>query len=685
MSLAINSKNKKRVSIVLWPVNYSTQATNCAMDLEHGITALREWLHQREVKRRGGGVNSSRVAANSPAPWAWVMRFVMEMMEEYPSGVTETVLLAELERKWEDARIRIGSGDKIGGSIEAWMPEKQIPRTAVFDVTVQSVREISNTGFYLFIFADSDSADDPRRSVVEMYVHERFDFLIQQRYPTFFRQRRVRVTDVRFDQDFMTRSAVNSTNLSADGRRRPAVRMLATPHMVFVLDAAKDAEWLDAEAGDLVAGFEMRGNDADFGILVKLCGTEENGVDRATKYVRIWVADMRDRHKSISTLVLWDDQMRLNELWKKGDVLAIKQPLVSRNQAGALDIQIGSTTAVLCIPSKPAEEKIVGTAADPGTGSSQYSVPRDDEGVLDLATFPERMYVADLKPNMTNVSLLGFVTFIASNDRPDELVRFGIRLADATGSCDVTLWDAVGSRAVQNIEVGQLVFMYYLSTSALKERGTFYTMGSTELGTKIYNVSTNRGLLSSLLFAWPQPLSKSLPAEFPAQMYVRGVVSGWFAASQDNTVTVIAHAGCKRLLEIVPEDIETWYYCPFCLTAVDVDTEYLLTIGLVVDDGTGSVVTHRMNPVAGRNLIGMMPESFHNMDITQKVTRLNELIGKEFLFSLSLGSSDETDDYVRVDALVPYSGIIRSEFRWTVAELCAELDEATAVIRQRNP
>jgi hypothetical protein len=67
-----------------------------------------------------------------------------------------------------------------------------------------------------------------------------------------------------------------------------------------------------------------------------------------------------------------------------------------------------------------------------------------------------------------------------------KLDRFGIRLGDAFGSIDITLWEALGRQCAE-LDIGQSIFMHRLKTiSQDKSQKGFTVVASKDDGAFIY-------------------------------------------------------------------------------------------------------------------------------------------------------------------------------------------------------
>ncbi|KAJ3075068.1 hypothetical protein HK102_005680, partial [Quaeritorhiza haematococci] len=256
--------------------------------------------------------------------------------------------------------------------------------------------------------------------------------------------------------------------------------------------------------------------------------------------------------------------------------------------------------------------------------ASEHLLPRDDEGILDFKRHAERVFIKDLAPKITHFSLFGRIALITGN-HPVEcngvmMDRFGIRLSDSTGTCDITLWDDVF--VASRLFVGQYVLLENLRTSGQKDDDSFYIMGAKDQGTQIHTVSMCRGLLASPFTRSRTYLCDALQHD---QFYCRVTVCGWKFGPGENELVSPAHTICKRPVHEVRGGM---MYCDFC-QGYAAETEFVYTVCLVLDDGTGRLDARLLWNIS-QEIFGISASEFARLSLDEKKLMLDLCVGREF-------------------------------------------------------
>eukprot|EP00752_Nemacystus_decipiens_P006458 g5816.t1 len=186
-----------------------------------------------------GGVNAN----SSPRiPWSWVCRSIIETVTRYPSGLTEAVILAELELLWRrDVR-----GAFVPGKLQAYLDAQYAPLSDVVQACV--VRHADQ----LVTLAEDHSLGvscdlPPAKCVVDMYLHQNFKSCLRYAqdagHDLLAPGRKMRLTGCRLltgaTAALTGRGRGGGDGGGGDGEagRRPAPStLLLTEYLAFVLD-----------------------------------------------------------------------------------------------------------------------------------------------------------------------------------------------------------------------------------------------------------------------------------------------------------------------------------------------------------------------------------------------------------------------------------------------------------------
>lgn len=138
--------------------------------------------------------------------------------------------------------------------------------------------------------------------------------------------------------------------------------------------------------------------------------------------------------------LLWDEQINLSSLFKKGDLLAIEYPYVpyASGDDKVVSIEYGSSTVLYVLPSilvsafssssntllqaqgnglssSPMLSSFPSSQLHQPSPSQSQSPPKDGFGNQDFKYHPERVFIKDLGPRMINVCLFGCIVGMFRN------------------------------------------------------------------------------------------------------------------------------------------------------------------------------------------------------------------------------------------------------------------------------
>ncbi|KNC99683.1 uncharacterized protein SPPG_05064 [Spizellomyces punctatus DAOM BR117] len=453
-------------------------------------------------------------------------------------------------------------------------------------------------------------SDPGSRRSIDMYLHQKFCFLADECAGDFLeKHRQVRITG--------TRSVTTPVG---------GTRLLPTEHMVFLL----------SESDDQDKKFLSDRFDESLSHVAAADVEEERSFAFLVKRLHVYVNDTSVEENAC--LVLWDEQIGLASLFRKGDWLAIWRPYVTvERQAGrddkrSITLEYGSQTVIFVIPMDPTKEMelMCSMASQP----SQHAVPRDAQGILDFKWYPNRLLITELAPKMINITIFGKVLEVIANmpfeNEGIKVSRYGIRLTDESGYCDITLWDDIGQAATSNAFVGDWLLLEGLATTERVARGQpgklvkkrFDVFGKVELGTKAWNVSSSTGFLCSPFLRNIMRVSAAL-AEKRHNFYCRAVISTW-AEGKCGRTTISIHPRCNRPVETTDEAV---LYCPFCAQFIE-ECKVTYTLRFVLDDATGCCEVDVGLGVA-EDILAVTPSEFVRLALDEQREVLDAIIGKE--------------------------------------------------------
>ncbi|KAJ3285289.1 hypothetical protein HK104_009565 [Borealophlyctis nickersoniae] len=508
---------------------------------------------------------------------------------------------------------------------------KTVGPEAVFEVAVVASRVLDGTKTYILTLCDEDGTE------IDMYLHQKFYILAEGGLGQGLERRQIRLTG--------TRSVPTAGN---------SARLLPTDLMVFVIAVARDEAFLlehfshalkDITPADIQAGKQ-------YCLLVKIIqiGTPHAArTKNRLKRLDIFVNDSTV-NQNIS-LVLWDEQISMASLFRQGDWLAIWCPYIAPDYTFSSEtggLEYGTKTMLFCVPMDPSKELQLSSTQSQLATPSQHPIPRDERGILDYKRYPERVMIRDLARGMINVTLYGRVVHLEGN-MPVELTgvkedRYGLRLADETGECDITLRNEVG-RSAARLRVGQYILLENIITITNSRRGGFYVVGSKEEGSTITNASALRGMLSSPFLRTLRQLHDAFNGEnVDDHFYARAIICAW--GKDANEMIHVVHRRCKRALEVT----DGVFWCSFCAEFAE-DHEQAYALSCLLDDSTASIHAELGYGVVD-DILGISPSEFLRLTPNGQQQDLSAAVGTEVICSIVTWQDSQSQvPWYRVEAV----------------------------------
>ncbi|CAG8535902.1 11783_t:CDS:10 [Funneliformis caledonium] len=207
--------------------------------------------------------------------------------------------------------------------------------------------------------------------------------------------------------------------------------------------------------------------------------------------------NLRDMSSSMTaTLILFDLQINMIDLFKMGDFLGLHMPYIEEKSPGEFIFMYTDCTTLFCLPMNE-------LIKDPNV--KKFNIPKsklnlqDESYMIDYRFHSERFYINNMPSQGINITLFGRIDDISENC-PQEfdgklIDMYLIKLSDRTGFTYVTLWEKIG-RTASNYNVGQYIVLEGLRTFKSMD-GLIEVVGDESYGTSIYNVSMATGWLAT--------------------------------------------------------------------------------------------------------------------------------------------------------------------------------------------
>ncbi|RIA88091.1 hypothetical protein C1645_739649 [Glomus cerebriforme] len=267
--------------------------------------------------------------------------------------------------------------------------------------------------------------------------------------------------------------------------RRNSRLILQTENLIIVL-TSNDESFIEKEFPSSISEFSItdfyKGRVYNFWTrIVHIEKEEPANYPGFYKQIRI---NLRDMSSSMTaTLILFDLQINMIDLFKTGDFLGIHMPYIEKRSSGDFVFMYTDCTTLFCLP-------LSELIKDPNIKKLNNNIKnklniQDESYLVDYKFHGERFYI-------NNIPLQGslLIKFNVYYKCPQEyngnsIDMYLIKLSDRTGSTCVTLWGSIGCIA-SKYYVGQYIVLEGLRT--FKDmNGLTEVVGDVSYGTMIYN------------------------------------------------------------------------------------------------------------------------------------------------------------------------------------------------------
>lgn len=309
--------------------------------------------------------------------WNWLFVKLVSLLSRYPSGITKAIILAEIQQSWNQfsqfqGRLEGQKARKI--TVDSVFESRHIGYESILEATVQSIETVPSTHTNIAILRDRKG-----KNSLGMYMHQK----LCQVPTTDIRNHTLRFTSCRL---------IQGKGLSYAGHK---VHLLPSENVVILCrdDDLSRFENFGSFQGIDESPYPRYG--CDIMVQVADLGIEEtvhfpNGQTSVKRCVKIV-----DREGIHVNFCLWDEQLPLANLFKEGDTLAINQPFVVPSQEEMFLLEYGPGTVIFCMSHDPVRELVSSQMSS--TQGTPVSVMKDNLGMLDYSTFPEQIFLSDIR------------------------------------------------------------------------------------------------------------------------------------------------------------------------------------------------------------------------------------------------------------------------------------------------
>ncbi|RCI06743.1 hypothetical protein CU098_013642 [Rhizopus stolonifer] len=496
-------------------------------------------------------------------PWSWVATNVARILIEYPTGLTHVILYSILELQWEKNFLKKFKGfDSEFSTIQAVYDCRKAD-TFLLEVKVTQWVPIPQSTIFKVTVSDAGREMD-------LLMHPKFSEWIES---GFLQNKNLRM---------VCPPKINSPVKSEDRRLRTA--LIPPTELLLIMLNREDRVFVQSR-------FKTKLRDSTDLFWLKIIHTEQTNQEGAD----IYLSDMSSDAPPI-ILSLDKQQASLTFIFRRNDYLGLSQPKIVRG-----DPQ----------PMNPS-----GTILYYTNQTVIFLMPEVEAQAADLAKINLSSYVSSQGSSLNNSA-----KDIAERDEENpfnkngkRMSRYALKIADTTGTIDITLWEEAGYDS-RTLRIGQYILLEQLVTSDShqnEQKRIWYVNGSTVCGTRLYNISSITSLLTTSSFRQLIPLWHAKESKLD-HFQIEATIIGWELhsrikqeeimytdKSQDISIlpskhiVTLAHTTC--LLPLSATDVE----CEFCGCPIENELTHIFrpksAVGLeeegwiewILDDGTST-------------------------------------------------------------------------------------------------
>lgn len=331
--------------------------------------------------------------------WSYVAKKIVFLLQNYPTGLTEAVILTELLSS-QTGNHRQATENEVEQliSISTILETKQVDLGSFVECFINtSDSDISETAGVVTLV---DKRYDSERKIhsekipsIEMYLHQKASCMEQMfnKYP--FRMTQLRIHKL---------------------ETRRIYRLLPTEYLMPVLDATKDEDFIKSKFGTLEGIFD----EDPFPhytrhVLVKI--TKINQTETLHNpygdSIKKSVIGLTDSNGININFVLWDETIAFKRLISLGDSLGIEDPFLLREDENS-HLEYGPATILFCIPAV-LETEVIPSQAE---YQDKACVEKTIDGKLDFSLYPNQFMSTDAFKNSINITLVGTIRKVSEKD-----------------------------------------------------------------------------------------------------------------------------------------------------------------------------------------------------------------------------------------------------------------------------
>ena len=384
--------------------------------------------------------------------WNQSCSYVASLVKKYPTGVTKSIVLTELEKRFNPRTKALANRANPDQHIQKeWKnitinsiaETKQVNINAVVECYIEDGFFLAGTKTRVVRLTDKtilfskSSLSEVDRCSVEMYLHQKLYQLEKK-----FSEHELRVTNLRIHRV----------------GKSEAYRILPREYFVILLNGHENKEFINSNFSTF-KGIQNEENAPHYtrDVLMKVTNIDpvETIYYPDGSNAKRCIVNLIDKDRIEAKFILWEEHTAFRNLFNVDDMLAIEKPFcVTENET--FFVEYGSLTIIHVIPAETTKELVASQAKQ----AQSFHMSKTASGKLDYFLYPMRIYTMDIQEDMINVTLVGVITYktpkLVFEDSDHNGHTFTVSLTDEYGSIKLTVLDHQCSLH-GSLQIGQMI------------------------------------------------------------------------------------------------------------------------------------------------------------------------------------------------------------------------------------
>ena len=404
-------------------------------------------------------VEKKRQNESKVCTWSYVSKKLIALLQRYPTGLTEAVILSELMAGLhQSSKVKGVIGSKASNerecnrviSVSEINETKQVELSCYLECYIYPSDKENPAGTKVVKLIDKTYRGnnlDEKAPTIEMYLHQKASCIEQVLCKYNFRMTNLRIHKV---------------------EKHRVYRLLPTEYIMPLLDLTIDKNFINEKFGTLEGILEEDSfphyTRNVFVTIKKMSPIEtmHNPYGDSIKKIMIGLVDSNGIQID---LILWDEAIAFKRLISVGDSLGIEDPFLVKDE-GNVHLEYGPATVFFAIPAEIDSEIVLSQAQS----TAVASVRRTVDGKLDFDMYPYKYVSSDVMKNCININFAGVVQDVSQKDlfhsNGIEGHKFEVEVLDDYGVLKVHVYDSEMTLH-EKLHVGQMLLIENIHTDGM--------------------------------------------------------------------------------------------------------------------------------------------------------------------------------------------------------------------------